>query len=351
MTMKRFVVLPTYREAQSLSSLLIRLAPFQVIVVDDETDEQTMEVVSKFGNVTLISRPRKQGLVSAVIVGMQEAVRRGADYVAVMDADGQHDPAYLEEMFTFAEQNHHDLVLGSRYIKDRRAGIVGLPLIRRIISRGANLLFSMSFGPRVKDATTGYRIYSRAACEYLIANRPRHGSYTGQVEIVDKVYSAGMSIAEYPIMFYARREGQSKLRLRDIISFYIFAITHGNLWKYLVVGASGVVVSELVLYALSLHINYIAAEVLAIEVSIVSNFILNDRWTFSNRRLKRTVKNVVLRFFQHNGASLLASAINFAVFMLLALVGINILLSNFVGINAAFAFRYVVSAQFIWSGH
>jgi dolichol-phosphate mannosyltransferase len=341
-----FIVIPTLNERDGLTKILPMRGGDQLIIVDDGSTDGTVELVQKFQNAFLIRRVGEKGIVSAYINGMKEALSKGAKYIAVMDGDGQHDPRFLDDMYKSAIERGTDLLLGSRYIDGGREE--GFSKIRKLVSKGANYLFKVSIGGYVHDATTGYRIYSRKAAEYLVENRPRNESYTGQIEIVKMLHDAGMRIEEFPIVFGPRNSGNSKLKFRDMVNFYLYLLRAGNLWRYTAVGAGGIVVNELALFLLAPLLNTWLADILAIELSIIVNFILNERWTFGSLRLEKSPRGVFKRFYKNNLSSLLGLLINFVVFVILSATGMNILLANIIGIGAAFIFRYIVSALVVW---
>mgnify|MGYP001772964095 CR=1 FL=1 len=343
-------VIPTLNEREALSELLGRVGDIPVIVVDDGSSDGTQELVLGRPNVTLIERGRRMGLVSAYLDGMRWALESGAghEYFVVMDGDGQHDPSIAPDMVRFAAERGADLVIGSRYVPGGDPN--GFGPVRRVISRVANVLFRLSFDAGVRDATSGYRVYSRRAAEYLVGHPPRNGGHAGQVEIVEMLHSAGMRIEEFPIRFGRRGSGESKLGAGEIWRYFVFVLTRGNLWKYALVGLSGVAVNEGLLALLSPHVYPVLADAIAVESSILWNFALNDSWTFRGRRLRRDLRGILRRAYLHNAASLAGLAINVGVFALLSLLGVGALLANLVGIAAAFSFRYLMSSGFVWLG-
>jgi len=341
------LIVPTLNERYGISALLGRAGGATVIVVDDGSTDGTQEAVSGHPNAVLVERGRRMGLVSAYLEGIRRAMDMGYERFVVMDGDGQHDPSLAPDMVAFAEGTGADLVIGSRYVPGGDPGGLGGP-VRRTISRVANLLFRLSFDAGVRDATSGYRVYSRRAARHLLEHPPRNGGYAGQVEIVEILHRAGMRIAEFPIGFRRRSGGESKLRMGEAWRYFVFVLTGGNLWKYALVGLSGVVVNEGILLALSGAMNPLIADAVAIESSILWNFSLNELWTFRGRRFDRSPRGVLRRIWVHNAASLAGLAVNLGVFALLVLLGLGIPLSNLVGIAAAFAFRYLMSSGIVW---
>jgi putative flippase GtrA len=115
--------------------------------------------------------------------------------------------------------------------------------------------------------------------------------------------------------------------------------------KFNLVGLSGVVVNEGLLVILGTLVYYLYASVVAIEVSIVTNFILNDFWTFRDRRHG----NIAARFLKFNGLMLIGLAVNLGILYAgTTYLSIHYLLSNLFGIGVAFLVRYWLSLRYAW---
>lgn len=116
--------------------------------------------------------------------------------------------------------------------------------------------------------------------------------------------------------------------------------------KFNLVGLTGVIVNEgLLVFLASAGIYYVYASALAIEVSIISNFILNDLWTFRDRRHG----HAATRLLKFNGLMLIGLVVNlFILYAGTAFFGVNYAISNLVGIAAAFLVRYWLSVKYAW---
>ncbi|MGC9014782.1 MAG: glycosyltransferase [Thermoproteota archaeon] len=341
------IVMPTLNEEEGLSWILPKIKQsIDVILVDDGSTDATLRIASGFSNVRIIKRSGKRGLVSAELYGMTIAIRKNVEYIVTMDADGQHDPTFIDEMVNFAIREHADLVIGSRYSKGGDAR--GFSFLRRLSSFGANLLYRLVFGWKVLDSTSGFRVYSRRAVEFLSQANLNYEGYVGQVEIVKKLLEKKFIVKEYPITFKARRGGKSKLSPKVYLETLNFMLFESDFLKYIIVGIGGLLVNEGVL-AISLpFLGKIFSETLAIEVSIITNFMLNDKWTFKNRKLKHR-GTTLKRFISYNVASLVGGVVNFTTYSLLTfLFYVNPLIANFVGILIAFTFNFSVSSSIIW---
>jgi dolichol-phosphate mannosyltransferase len=335
------IVIPTYNEYHNLLDLLPQLRDLDlhsIYVVDDDSKDGTNQLIEMFPDVKFFVRKNERGLVSAELEGMRQAEN---DYVVVMDADFSHNPNIIKNMIDYAIKTNSDVVVGSRYIK---GGYNGDKLSRKIISTVANKMVNLAFHPSVKDVTSGFRVYSKRAYKFLSSQETIKAGYTGQVDILERLITKNYKCSEFPIDFKPREKGDSKLKIKDIKDFFFFIAAKGNFFKYILVGISGVLVSEGLLYALHTFNPYVA-EIVGIEVSITSNFFLNDLWTFKNRK-KRF--GIYRRLVMHNFFSLIPGIVNFASYIMLYVGGFEYLLANFLGIAVAYLFRYMFSTTLVW---
>ena len=209
------VVLPTYNEAANLGPVIHDLERLELdlhlLIVDDNSRDGTRQVARElsetFGNVTLIDRPGKMGLGSALRLGLHEALSTDARYVVTMDADRSHDPLDLPRLLDVIRNGATDLVQGSRYING--GSVRSLALSRRFSSRVANLFYHWCAGAP-HDTTTNFRAFSRRAAS-LVVDRARGRDFEFVPEAVLLVLAAGMKVGEVPICFTGRISGNSKL--------------------------------------------------------------------------------------------------------------------------------------------
>ncbi|MFA0765090.1 MAG: hypothetical protein BDTLLHRC_000043, partial [Candidatus Fervidibacter sp.] len=167
-----WLVIPTYNEAENivplLSAILQTLPDAHLLVVDDASPDGTAERVAAmqrhFERVHLLRRSGKLGYATAIVTGLEFALRQGATIVGHMDADFSHDPKSLPALL-HALRRGADIAIGSRYVTD--GGVVGWSLFRRILSRGANFLVRAVLNLPVKDSTSGFRLYRREALQRL----------------------------------------------------------------------------------------------------------------------------------------------------------------------------------------
>jgi dolichol-phosphate mannosyltransferase len=211
-----WLVLPTYNEAENIESFVEAAraklpVSARVLIVDDNSPDGTGEIADRLAarheNVTVLHRPRKEGLGPAYVAGFRHALAGGAGLVLEMDSDFSHDPAYLPRMLEAAEGA--DLVLGSRYVSGGGVGDWG-PL-RRAISRGGSAYARLVLGLDVRDLTGGFKCFRREVLEAIDLDAVQARGYAFQVEMTYRAIEAGFEVVEIPIVFRDRRAGDSKM--------------------------------------------------------------------------------------------------------------------------------------------
>lgn len=213
--MSDVVVVPTYSEAATIGPLLDLLgaaAPaVDVLVVDDTSPDGTGDLVAERAQrdprVHLLRRPGKQGLGAAYRAGFAEALARGYDRIAQMDADLSHPPDRLPALL--AALDDADLAIGSRYVPGGSA--VGWPRRRELLSRGGNLYARRALRLPVHDATAGFRAYRAEVLQAIGLSSVTSGGYCFQVELTLRALHAGFRLVEVPITFSERADGESKM--------------------------------------------------------------------------------------------------------------------------------------------
>jgi dolichol-phosphate mannosyltransferase len=225
---RALVVIPTYNEAVNLPSLVPQILAqdprLEVLVVDDASPDGTGRLVDEMaqGNarVHALHRAAKLGLGTAYIAGFQWALERGYDYMFEMDADFSHDPAHLAE-FLRAIVNA-DLVLGSRYLGGK-VTVVNWPIGRLMLSYWANVYARRVTGLRIWDLTGGFKCFRRRVLETIDLSKVRSNGYAFQIEMSVRAWRKGFKLAEVPIVFVDRTEGQSKMN-RKIVREAIWVV-------------------------------------------------------------------------------------------------------------------------------
>ena len=223
------VVVPTYNEAGNLPELAQRLfsldlPDLRLYVVDDGSPDGTERVAAELsdkfdGRVELIQRGSKQGLGSAYVEGFALALASDAEYIVQMDADLSHAPEALPGLIGDLEQA--DVVVGSRYVAARYAGTTAHDLrasvLRRWLSSLANSAIRLVAGIRVKDATSGFKVFRSETLRAIDLSELRCNGFAFQTEVAHACERGGYWVVEHPITFSNRTTGESKMSLAIVV--------------------------------------------------------------------------------------------------------------------------------------
>ncbi|CAL4919877.1 unnamed protein product [Urochloa decumbens] len=203
------IIVPTYNERLNIALivyLIFKHLPdvnFEIIIVDDGSPDGTQDIVKQLqqvygeDRVLLRARPRKLGLGTAYLHGLKHA---SGEFVVIMDADLSHHPKYLPSFIRKQKETGADVVTGTRYVKN--GGVHGWNLMRKLTSRGANVLAQTLLQPGASDLTGSFS-----------------KGYVFQMEMIVRATRKGYHIEEVPITFVDRVFGISKLGGSEIVEY------------------------------------------------------------------------------------------------------------------------------------
>jgi dolichol-phosphate mannosyltransferase len=341
------IVIPTFNEASNVVPLLGALeavlepvlgASFELIVVDDDSPDGTWRevdaILAERPRVRLVRRQGERGLSTAVIRGWQ--VARG-EILGVMDADLQH-PVEANLGLIAEMERGADLAVASRHVEG--GGVSDWSVARRVLSRGAQLMGIVILPAvlgRLSDPMSGYFMVRRSAIEGVEL------SPLGYKILIEVVARGRIGwIGETGYVFRERTTGESKVTgalywqyFRHLLRLRWDTLPESRLFRFCVVGGSGVLVDMSLLFALSdpgmLGWGLTRSKVVAAETAILTNFLLNDAWTFGDlARTSPDATSKLRRFLGFNAICTVGLALN---------VGLLNLLFNFAHLN-----RYVANA-------
>lgn len=218
------VIVATYNEMENLPSLydeIVRAIPAaHVLVIDDGSPDGTGkwcdEQAARDERLRVIHRPGKQGLGSATIRGMREAIDRGYPFAATMDADFSHPPDRLPDLVhPLACDLNLDVVVGSRYVAGGK--IEGWPWTRRWMSRWINRFARFSLGIPVRDCSGAFRVYRTKCLAELPPESLRAQGYAYLEEILYRLVRRQARIVEVPFVFRDRVKGQTKINWKEAV--------------------------------------------------------------------------------------------------------------------------------------
>ncbi len=340
------VVIPTYNEKDSILQTIKDVTKsipkgyaFEVIVVDDDSPDKTWKAVNehKDERVRCIRRKKERGLGSAVLKGFSEAK---GDYFLVMDADGQHDPGIIGRMLKQIKDN--DFVIGSRFAKGGSAK--NWSRQRLLFSKAAAIPAKSLLDAKVHDPMSGFFMMQRKVFEENQEGVKGKGFKILLELLVFSEKKRRVKVSEVPYKFRPRKHGESKLGLKVLIDYAAMLARlslHGRVTRFLSVGLLGVFVNLGVLYLLTEQAGmyYLLSGLIAIEVAIIHNFILNNSWTWRHRKKKQ---GFMKRLFSFNIVSLAGMTINIAALWFFTdIIGLWYLASQAIGIALGAALNYI----------
>jgi dolichol-phosphate mannosyltransferase len=201
MKSRHLVVIPAYNEADTIEELVERASRHaDVCVVDDASKDGTGDLVEATGKAHVIRHTENTHIAGGLLDGMRYALAEGYDFCITMDAGLSHDPDVIPE---FMRHTEADLVIGYRESHSN------VPAHRRALSWGAAQAMNLALegrlvpwgGARLRDVTSGYRMYSRRAVELLVGARMQSKTFDFHIEALAYVFRAGMRIEETPIHY------------------------------------------------------------------------------------------------------------------------------------------------------
>lgn len=212
---RALIIFPTYNEKDNIEKIVHAVLPLDprihVLIVDDNSPDGTGKIADKLSaseeKVNVLHRQNKEGLGKAYIAGFKWAIEHGYDYIFEMDADFSHGPEYIRDFLR--EIQHHDLVLGSRYISG--VNVINWPMSRLLLSYYANAYTRIVTGIPVRDATGGYKCFRKEVLEAINLDDVKASGYSFQIEMTMRAWKKGFKIKEIPIIFMDRVAGTSKM--------------------------------------------------------------------------------------------------------------------------------------------
>lgn len=290
------IVVPTFNEAENVPLLVAALhralddvCVWEAVFVDDDSPDGTAEVAKSIARtdraIRCIHRLGRRGLSSACLEG---ALSSAAPHVAVMDADLQHDESILPAMWSRANTDNLDVVVGSRHVPG--GGVGDWAQDRQAMSRFATGLAKMATKVALSDPMSGFFVIRR---EVITTLAPRTSAIGFKI-LLDVLASAPqpLRVAEVPYQFRVRQHGDSKLDSQAAWDFLMLLAdkTIGRFvpvrfLSFAAIGGTGIGVHLAMFYLVTgLGQSFEISKLVAVLASIVSNFTLNNLITYRDRR-------------------------------------------------------------------
>lgn len=216
--MKKIIIIPAYNESKNIEKTIWKIKEtspeFDYVIINDCSTDNTLEICRK-NNFNVINLPQNLGIGGAVQTGYLYAYRNGYDIAVQVDGDGQHDPAFLNQMAEYMEENKLDMVIGSRFIEKK--GFQS-SIIRRIGIRYFTALIKLLTGEIITDPTSGLRMINRNVIRLFSVQYPK--DYP-EPESVVAVIRRKMKVGEIPVIMYEREGGVSSISVKKSVYYMI----------------------------------------------------------------------------------------------------------------------------------
>lgn len=366
--MKIVVIIPTYNEFENIQLMItvlekevfpkIKDHTMSILVADDNSPDGTATVVEdlakKWKNIVLL-KGEKKGLGAAYVRAMKYAMDKMDAYAVVeIDADFQHDPHDIIRLVKAMDEGA-DYVIGSRYIPGGE-----IPkewgLHRKFLSFFGSLFARIMFLRfDVHDMTSGLKLTKSEYLQKVDLDNLLSHYYAYKIHILYEILRLKANVKEVPIIFYERKKGSSKISRKDLFDSFAVVLKlrfreSKRFIKFLIVGGTGftnqIICQELsVLSGLAIFLagvfypsvghlfnvsnvvemkNIIAVGIGA-EAAIISNFLINNFWTFQDTRKMKEKSHVLIRMIKFNTASLFSIIIQVAAASIaISLFGVSI---------------------------
>lgn len=219
--MKKLIIIPAYNEEENIKktvdSILRESPEFDYVIINDCSKDKTREICEKNG-FNIVNLPINLGIGGAVQTGYKYAMKYGYDIAVQVDGDGQHDPAFLNDMAQVLEKENVDMVIGSRFIT--KEGFQS-SVMRRLGIKYFTMLIKILTGTTITDSTSGLRMVGKNIIELYAKDYPK--DYP-EPESVVTVLKKGMKVKEIPVIMKSRQGGVSSINPSKSV-YYMVKVT------------------------------------------------------------------------------------------------------------------------------
>lgn len=224
------IVIAIYNEKENVRELTERIyksmnalnIPFELIYVIDGTDGsfeilRNIKEEKKAENLILNHSEKLRGFRNAFVKGFSLANKK-ATHLLTMDGDLNHQPEEIEKLLREMNLSNAKIVIGSRYVK--KGKVEKIALWKRIVSVGSNTVIRIVWGMKIKDKTSGYRLYKKEIIDKIVP-RCKSNNFEFLFEILVNAIKMKYKIKEVPIIFKPRKGGESKFQLLKTSKGYL----------------------------------------------------------------------------------------------------------------------------------
>lgn len=356
---KLTIIIPTYNERDNIVPLVFEVAQalqgidWAIFFVDDNSNDGTITQLESIANtndrVDGVIRKGIRGLSGAVLTGLMYA---RSPYIAVMDADLQHDPKLIKRMLAGLESDSYiQVAVASRYTQSTK--ISGLNTSRLIGSIILTYVARIIISKKLTDPMSGFFITRRSTFSQL-APHLSHNGYKIMLDLVSGLPDKN-AILEFPLIFRSRHTGQSKMDFRVLWELLLIFIQRSiknllprRFLSFSLIGLVGLsihMLALLILFAL-LEINFSLSQIAATAIAMLNNFLLNNYLTYQNSSLHG--RKLVLGYLKFVLICTLGGLISYTIANHLLGQGMYWAISGCIGAIAAACWNYSLSKFFTW---
>ena len=359
MNLELSVIIPTYNERDNIKPLVEKIKSalvgvnWEVIFVDDDSKDKTVDIIHDLAQtdcrIRCLRRINRRGLSSACIEGMLSS---SAEYLAVMDADMQHDEKVLLTMINLLKKEDIDIVVGSRYLEGDCCTKWSKKRLKA--SKFATALAKMLLGVKLTDPMSGFFMLKRSFLKRVVYNLSGKG-----FKILLDIFSSSpepIRFKETPYVFGTRFAGKSKLDLM-VLWEYAVLISDKSLGKFVpvrfvffvLVGLVGLVVHLIILFLLMrvFLTGFLIAQAVATFLAMTANFIFNNIFTYHDLKLKglKFVRGLLTFYF----ACGIGAFINLKIASFLYLSSISWWLAGILGAVVGAVWNFAITSTLTWT--
>lgn len=211
--MKTLIIIPAYNEEGNIErvvkNLIENYPQYDYVVINDGSKDNTAEICKK-NKFNYVDLPVNIGLAGAFQTGIKFAYAKNYDVALQFDGDGQHRPEFIKDMIDEINKTNVDIVIGSRFVKEKK------PFTPRMLgSRLIAFLIFVTTGKRIKDPTSGMRLYSKKVLKEF-ANCLNYGP---EPDTIAYLLNKGCSVKEVQVKMDERIAGTSYLNFMGSLHY------------------------------------------------------------------------------------------------------------------------------------
>ncbi len=360
------LVLPAYNEGDTLDKCttltlealdrFLNKKDYEIIIVEDGSTDKTPEVAKKlaekFGQVRYFHSDGRLGKGKALTKAFREGKGR---IFAFMDVDLATDLQHLPELIKAVDEEGYDICIGSRLLPNSK---VDRGIRKTITSKVFNKLVRLLLGSNLQDHQCGFKAFRRDIFENL-ASKVKSDHFFWDSEFLVRAQNHGYRVKEIPVRW--KDEGESKVSLRDHFNMAqrllqtfgelkIQPLLTKRLIPFALIGVFGAVLNTGLLFVLTefLDLFYLLSSAIAVEICIIAQFVMNDRFTFTDIKTSGA-KQFLTRLTKSNLIRLTTLCGHIGLlYTFTEIFGIYYLVSNLIAIIIIFGANYLLESKITW---